>query len=67
MLAGSFYEGRLTHVGTGKMVDGGLGKHGVILEERLAQRGSVLGDDNELRLAVPERLEGGFLPPTLAL
>ena len=53
----------ITYVGTGKVVDGGLGKHGVVLEERLAERGSVLGDDHELRLAVPEALEGGFLPP----
>lgn len=64
MLAGSFLRG-ITHVGTGKVVDRGLGKHGVVLEERLAQRGSVLGDDHELRLAVTEALEGGFLPRQL--
>ena len=51
-----------THVGTSKVVDGGLGKHGVVLEKRLAQRGRVLGDDHELRLATPEALESGFLP-----
>ena len=55
----------VTHVGTSKVVDGGLGKHGVVLEERLAQRGGVLGDDHELRLAVAEALEGGFLPQML--
>lgn len=46
-------------------MDGGLGKHGVVLEERLAQRGGVLGDDDQLGLAVPEALEGGFLPRVL--
>ena len=61
MLRGSCLRGVSTYVGAGKVVDGGLGKHGVVLEERLAQRGGVLGDDHQLRLAVAEALEGGLL------
>ena len=39
-------------------MDGSLGKHGVVLELRLAERGSVGGDDDELGLAVTEGLQG---------
>ena len=61
MLRGPYLRG-VTHVGAGKVVDRGLGEHGVVLEERLAEGGSVLGDDDELGLAAAEGLEGGFLP-----
>jgi hypothetical protein len=32
------------------VVDGGLGEHGVVLELRLAERGSVGSDDDQLGL-----------------
>lgn len=40
----------MTYV-TGKVVDSGLGKHGVVLELRLAKRRSVARDDDELGLS----------------
>ena len=43
------------------MVDGGLAEHGVVLELRLAERGGVAGDDDELGLAGAEGLEGGLV------
>lgn len=55
-----------TYVGAGKVVNRGLGQHGVVLEERLPQRGSVLGNDDQLGLAAAEALEGGFLRELLA-
>lgn len=48
------------------MVNRGLGQHGVVLEERLPQRGGVLGDDDQLGLAAAEALKGGFLRGLLA-
>lgn len=51
----------MTYVGSREVVDGGLGQHGVVLEKRLAQRRSVLGDDDELGLAASEALEGGLV------
>lgn len=47
-----------TYVVAGEVVNGSLGKHGVVLELRLAERGSVGGDDDELGLAVTEGLQG---------
>lgn len=43
------------------MVHGGLAEHGVVLELRLAERGGVAGDDDELGLAGAEGLEGGLV------
>lgn len=42
-------------------MDGGLGQHGVVLELRLAERGSVAGNDDKLGLARAEALEGGLV------
>lgn len=46
-----------TYVVAAEVVDGGLGQHGVVLELRLAQRGGVAGNDDELGLASTEGLE----------
>jgi len=46
-----------THVVAGKVVDLGLGQHAVVLELRLAERGRVAGNDDELGLAGSEGLE----------
>lgn len=35
--------------------------HSVVLELRLAERGSVAGNDDELGLAIAERLEGALV------
>ncbi len=43
--SGSGTEG---NVGTSKVVDGGLGEHGVVLKLRLAQRGGVARDQDQL-------------------
>merc|ERR1712029_503344 len=45
----------------GEVVNRGLGQHGVVLELRLAERGSVAGDDDKLGLAGAEALEGGLV------
>ncbi len=50
-----------TYVVAGEVVDGGLGQHGVVLELRLAERGSVAGNDDKLGLAGAEALEGGLV------
>jgi hypothetical protein len=50
-----------TYVVAGEVVDGGLGQHGVVLELRLAEGGSVAGDDDKLGLAGAEALEGGLV------
>ena len=50
-----------TYVVAGEVVDGGLAEHGVVLELRLAERGGVAGDDDELGLAGAEGLEGGLV------
>jgi hypothetical protein len=42
-------------------VDRGLGQHGVVLELRLAERGSVAGNDDKLGLAGAQALEGGLV------
>ena len=42
------------------MVHGRLAQHCVVLDLALAQRGAVVRDQNELRVAVPQRLEGGL-------
>merc|ERR1711983_527908 len=43
---------------TGVVVDSSLGQHGVVLNLRLAEGRSVVGDDDQLALAVPQGLEG---------
>ena len=48
-----------TYVVAGEVVDRGLGQHGVVLELRLAERGSVAGDDDKLGLAGAEGLQAG--------
>lgn len=50
-----------TYVVTSKVVDVGLGQHGVVLKLRLAERRSVSGDDNELGLSGSKGLEGRFV------
>lgn len=57
----SFSIGCETYVVAGEVVHGGLAEHGVVLELRLAERGGVAGDDNELGLAGAEGLEGGLV------
>jgi len=57
----SFSIGCGTYVVAGEVVDGGLAEHGVVLELRLAERGGVAGDDDELGLAGAEGLEGGLV------
>lgn len=42
-------------------MDRGLGQHGVVLELRLAERGSVAGNDDKLGLAGAQALEGGLV------
>merc|ERR1719180_378559 len=42
----------------GVMVDAGLGKHSVVLNLRLSQRGSVVGNDHQLALSVPQSFQG---------
>ena len=44
-LSGSGTKG---NVGAGKVVDGGLGEHSVVLQLRLAQRGAVTRDQDKL-------------------
>merc|ERR1712087_1048208 len=39
------------------VVDSGLGQHGVVLDLGLAERGSVVGDDHQLALPVPQGLQ----------
>lgn len=48
----------LTYVVAREVVDRSLGQHAVVLELRLAERGSVASNDNELGLAGAEGLEG---------
>lgn len=52
-------ENILTYVVTREVVDRGLGEHGVVLELRLAQRGRVAGNNDELGLARPQCLQRG--------
>lgn len=47
-----------TYVGTGEVVNWGLGQHGVVLQLGLAQGRSVARDDDELGLAGSQTLEG---------
>ena len=42
-------------------MDRGLGQHGVVFELRLAERGSVAGNDDKLGLARAEALQGGLV------
>jgi len=48
-----------------EVVDGGLGKHGVVLELRLAKRRSVARDDDELSLSGADGLLSIVLEPIL--
>ncbi len=48
----------MTHVVSGKVVDIGLGEHGVVLKLALAERRSVAGNDDQLGLSRTEGLEG---------
>ena len=54
-------EDNCTYVVASKVVDLGLGKHGVVFQLGLAQRRGVAGDDDELGLSGAESLEGGFV------
>ncbi len=54
-------EASCTYVVASKVVDLGLGKHGVVFQLRLAQRRGVAGDDDELSLSRAESLEGGLV------
>lgn len=51
----------VTYVVAGEVVDGGLAKHGVVLELRLAERRGVASNDDELGLAGAKGLEGGLV------
>jgi len=46
-----------THIVSSEVVDVGLGKHGIVLELAFAERWSVAGDDDKLRLARSKGLE----------
>lgn len=46
-----------TYVVATEVVDGSLGQHAVVLELRLAERGSVASNDDQLGLAGTEALE----------
>ena len=49
------------YVVAGEVVDVGLGKHGVVLELRLAERRGVASNDDQLGLAVADLLEGALV------
>lgn len=51
----------VTYVVASEVVNGGLAQHGEVLDLRLAQRGGVSGDKDELGLGRTERLEGALL------
>ena len=42
-------------------MDGALGKHGVVLNLRLAKGRAVVADEDELGLVEPKGLEGGLV------
>lgn len=44
-----------SNVGARKVVDGGFGKHGVVLEFGLAQRGAVTSDQDKLGYFIFEK------------
>ncbi len=46
---------------SGVVVNVGLGKHSVILDLRLAEGGAVVADNDKLRLARSQGLEGGLV------
>lgn len=46
---------------TSEVVDTSAGKHGVVLNLRLAESGEVGGKEDELGLALAEGLEGGLV------
>lgn len=48
----------MTHVVAGEVVDRSLGQHGVVLQLRLAERGGVGSDDDQLGLARAQSLHG---------
>jgi len=50
-----------TYVVAVEVVDGGLAEHGVVLELRLAERGGVASNDDELGLARADGLDGGLV------
>ena len=50
-----------TYVVAAEVVDVALAQHGVVLEFRLAEGRCVARDDDELGLAVAERLEGALV------
>jgi hypothetical protein len=52
---------RIWKLTSGVMDDRGLGKHSVVLDFRLAERGAVVADDDKLALAGPQRLEGALV------
>jgi hypothetical protein len=47
-----------TYVVAVEVVDGGLGKHAVVLKLGLAERRGVAGDEDQLGLAGAKTLEG---------
>lgn len=42
-----------------------LGQHGVVLKFRLSQSRAVAGDDDQLGLALSQRLEGGLVSQSI--
>ena len=57
LTAGGTKVGVVTRV----VVDGGLGKHGKVLNLGLAEGRAVRGDENQLGLAPAKRLDRGFV------
>ena len=57
LTAGGTKVGVVTRV----VVDGGLGKHGKVLDLGLAKRGAVGGNEDHLGLALAEGLGGGLV------
>jgi len=57
LTAGGTKVGVVTRV----VVDGGLGKHGKVLDLGLAERGAVRGDEDHLGPALAEGLGGGLV------
>ena len=48
------------NVVSGEQVDLNLGKHGVVLNKGLSHGWAVVGNKNELSLAISDGFEGGF-------
>ena len=57
-VCGWFTRGTRARLTSSVVVNVSLGKHSVVLNLGLAERGAVIADDNELRLAGSQGLQG---------